>query len=211
MHACHASHRLSPCAQECAIAGSESRRSAGTMQTWHVCHPTLQARLPCSPVLTQLLRTGAAGKAHRLLNPNPEAKQCRPLYIHRNCLAVFATLRMGRTHAGRWAMRHRRQVWLHKPQGNITVHCWSRNMSNPCIVLLPRLPCPLKTGARAQMRRGGRRVCMHHAVQQRVTHAKFLKNRLLSAAYASTQGRVRGSLPSARSDWKNALPSRMFL
>ena len=50
-----------------------------------------------------------------------------------------------------------------------------------------------------------------NAVQQRVAHVKFLKNRSLSAAYASTQGRVCGSLPSARSDWKKALPSRMFL
>ena len=39
---------------------------------------------------------------------------------------------------------------------------------------------------------------------------KFRKNILLSAAYASTHGRVSGLLPSARSDWKNALPSRMF-
>ena len=44
----------------------------------------------------------------------------------------------------------------------------------------------------------------------RVAHVKFLKNMSLSAAYASTQGRVSGLLPSARSDWNNALPSRMF-
>lgn len=42
-------------------------------------------------------------------------------------------------------------------------------------------------------------------------HVKFWKNRSLLAAKASTYGRVRVSAPSTRSDWKNALPSRMFL
>ena len=130
-------------------------------------------------------------------------------YIQGNCLPVFATLRMGQ--AMRWAMTHRRQVLVQKKQCSIKVHCWRQKHVNPCIFCCHADLARSKTGARAQKRREADESACINAVQQRVAHVKFLKNRSLSAAYASTQGRVRGSLPSARSDWKKALPSRMFL